>query len=156
GGGTLNFLGNGNTSSTEQVTGLTLNAGGSTIAVAAGGSQTTDLRIGAFTRNAGATLNLTGTGFGTTNKVTLEIAPTLTNGILPYATINAADFATHSGHGSSLAAFTGYATTLSGATSSTNVKLTDPGSFSLTGATNVNSLLIVGNTTPTVLNEAGN
>src|SRR5207253_10931646 len=58
--------------------------------------------------------------------------------------------------GSGIAAFTGYATTLAGATSTTNVKLTDPGSFSLGGATSVNALLIVGNSTATALDEAGN
>lgn len=153
-GGTLNFLGSAAAASGETVAGLTLGAGGSTISSAPGTGQTNTLTFASLTRNAGGAVAFTGTGLGTTaNQVLFTAAPTPTNGILPFATAGN-NFAAYGANG--IAANATFQTTLTGATSTTHVVLTDPGTISLAGATNVNSLVILTTGgTPTVINQAG-
>ena len=101
-GGTLAFVGNNTASvaSSQTVGTVTLAGGYSTIssAVGTGGSDTSALTITALVRDATATVNFSGTGLGTsTNEVLITTPLTLVGtapGILPYATVNATDFAT--------------------------------------------------------------
>jgi fibronectin-binding autotransporter adhesin len=58
-GGTLRLEGNTNEATTQVVNGLTLNAGGSAIELAHGGSQSLTFDVGTITRNTNGALNLT-------------------------------------------------------------------------------------------------
>src|SRR5207253_6646239 len=95
-----------------------------------------------------AVVNFTGASLGTaTNNLTFTTAPTLTNNILPYATVAGADFAVNNQGGQtglSAPASGFYATTLVGASSTSNVKLT-ANDFVASGGQTVNSLIISGN-----------
>src|SRR5262249_25550503 len=167
--GTLNFLANPGTgiaglTTTEQVGTLTLGPGSST--VQAGFSTTpalgttSALTFGSLIRNAGATVNFVGnTGGGVNavlgsgyNRVVFSTAPTTTGsngGILPYAVVSnalstGADFATYDFGNNTVAAFTGYATSLAAAGPNDTVKLS--GAETLSGNDTVNALLLVGGT----------
>src|SRR5262249_51013104 len=144
---------------TETLGALTLGAGNSTIAAANGAGQTAALTFASLARNAGATANFanavgatTGAALGSaSNQVLFTAAPTLAAGvnILPYALVGGSNFATYGAGG--VAANSNFVTTLAGATSTTNVVLTDAGAVA--GVANVGSLILAGNTT---LNNAGN
>ncbi len=105
-GGTLSFLGQAGTS-IETVGALTLSAGtGNTVTTQRNGSNSSVLTLSSLTRNAGSTINFTnGSGGGTlgntgTNPRTVfTTAPTLTNSILAYATVNSAAFAGYGANG---------------------------------------------------------
>src|SRR5207247_131316 len=110
--------------STETLGAVTLASGASTIATAPGSGQNATLTLTSLTRSAGATVNFSGSGLGGANKVVLTTAPGLTNSILPWATVNGSDFATHGGNGTSIAAFAGYVGMPSGGGAGTeNVRL---------------------------------
>ena len=102
-GGTISFLGQtGNVDSTETMGALTLSSGANTVNVARGdatGSAT--LTFASLARTAGATLDVTNPAgtLGTTGdqpRLVVTSAPTLDDGILPYATVNGSNFATNS------------------------------------------------------------
>ena len=162
-GGTLNFLGNGSAASTQTLGAVTLVSGNSTINSANQTGQTATLTIASLTRSAGATVNFTntvttpagtttGSALGTTsNEVSFTTAPTLASGvnILPFALVTDSNFATYGPSG--IVANTTFATTLTGATASTNVILTDAASnTTLSAATSVGSLILVGNVALTI------
>ena len=92
-GGTFNFVGN-VASSSETLQNLNLGAGTSTVNVFTSfnvGATLTFLSIG--TRSTGALVNFNGGNLGATTgtftQIVLVSPPTLTNGILPYALVNA-------------------------------------------------------------------
>ena len=162
-GGTLNFLGNGGAASTETLGALTLANGTSTINTANPSGQTALLTFASLTRSAGASVNFTNTvttTAGTTtgsalgsasNQVIFTTAPTLASGIniLPYGLVTGTNFATYGSTG--IVANSTFATTLTGATGSTNVILTDAAaSTTLSTATAVGSLVLVGNVALTI------
>ncbi|MCF7689628.1 MAG: autotransporter-associated beta strand repeat-containing protein [Cephaloticoccus sp.] len=118
-GGTIALIGRSNTTSTETAGALTLSSGANTINSTRAGTGSTRLTFGSLTRNTGATLD-----FGlpnTSSDVRFSTAPTLTNGILAYATVNGTDFAAHSGNNTDVVAYAGYNTgSQTGWTSTTN------------------------------------
>src|SRR5205823_1040337 len=81
-----------------------------------------------------------------TVRIAFGTVPTLVGnngGILPYATVSGTDFATYdSVNNNSVAAFTGYATSLAAAGPGDTVKLTGPDV--LTGNKTINALLLAG------------
>lgn len=85
-GGDLTVVAKNNAASAQTLGGVTIDRGRSVVTVNGTGSGTMNLTTGAWTRNAGATLNVVlGTGG------TLTSAPTLSNGIIgPWATFNTA------------------------------------------------------------------
>ena len=134
-GGTFTLNGNATAATTEQVADITVQSGYSTVNLNKGAGGT--LSLGANTLAANTTLtgvapfvNLVGalTGSSPGDQLNFTTNPTLTNGILPYATVtNGAnyDFATVATN--SLAAFAAYDATTLGAVTGTNtavVKLT--------------------------------
>ena len=118
-GGTLSFLGLNAGASTETVDQITLGKGHSTISSTVGtGTASNVLTASTLTRNATATVNFTGATLGTTavgteNRIVFTAAPgevgegatTNTEGILPYALVNSADFANYDGIGNTIRAF---------------------------------------------------
>ncbi len=121
-GATLNLLGQtGNVDTTETIgtvtlAGTTATAGTSgsanTINVARGdASGSATLTAASLTRNAGTTVNFTnpaGTlgATGDNPRMVFTSAPTLNDGLLAYATVNGADFATHGANGIAAATYT--------------------------------------------------
>ena len=108
-GGTLSLLGNPTVATTESIGAITLGAGASTIALTQGAGGNLALAGTTLTRSngSGGVVNFTGTGLGTTSKITFSTtAPALTGtaqpggtGLLPYATVNGSDFATYTATG---------------------------------------------------------
>ena len=163
-GGTLNFLGNGSSAATQSLGAVTLVSGNSTINSANQTGQTAAAHLRQpYTQAAGATANFTntvttpagtttGSALGTTsNEITFTTPPTLATGvnILPFALVNGSNFATTGANG--IVANTTFATTLTGATASTNVILTDAASnTTVSAATSVGSLILVGNVALTI------
>ena len=136
-GGTLNFLGNPNAASSDTVGAVTLAAGSSTINSVIGTGQTATLTLAGLSHTTGATVAFTGTG--TTNLTNVASVP-LTGGILPYATVNAAAFATYSGASNTVAAITPTGTaTLTGLIATGNYQLTANVTVPV-GGTTINSL----------------
>ena len=130
---------------------MTLIGGNSTITSTPGTGQNAVLTLVSLSRSTGGTINFTGAGLGgSSNKIALTTAPTLVNGILPYATVNGTDFATHGGNGTSVVAFSGYTTSLpsGGGTGTENVRLTANATVSQNTA--INSLVLAGNVTLTI------
>ena len=140
---------------------LTLAGGSSTITTGAGGNTTLNLKFSSLTRSAGATLDIFGFSLGTNTHIKFTTAPALQNGILPYVTINEADFAT-AGNGTDLVAFSGYVTTgnQAGWNATSNVKLTNVGNITIgsnVAHNTINSLILVGsNGTATIVNLNNN
>lgn len=129
-------------------------AGASTITSTPGAGQTAALTFASLARTGGGTVAFAGAGLGTTaNQVVFTAAPTLTSDILAFATVGN-NFATYGASGD--AANTNFQTTLTGATATTNVVLTDPGTLAPSAATSVNSLVIITTgVTAAVINPAG-
>ena len=131
-GGAFHYLGfNGAAASVETIGSMHFAAGQSYVQSVAGAnaSATNRLIVGSLTRDAGATLDFSGVGLGTTkNRVLFTQAPAKfgsNGGILPYATVTAAnqDFATYTA-GVGIEAYTGYETNLATAAASDIVLVT--------------------------------
>ncbi len=154
-GGTLNFLGNATAASTETVGALTLGAGTSTVNTTPGTGQTAALTFASLTRavGSGGAVNFTGTGLGgASNKVLFTTAPTLTSGLLPYATVNGTELASYTAaNGAQTYTASGgtYKTTVTASTAATdNVNLAS--NDTVTASKTINSLTITGDRTLTI------
>ena len=119
-GGTLSDTGPSGAASTETVGVITLGRGYSTISTTLGTGGSVVLTASSLARNLTATVNFSPAGLGTStsNEVLFTTPPTLTTGphntgMLPYATVNATDFATVGSNG--ITAFSGYLTSLTAA-----------------------------------------
>lgn len=147
-GGTLRITGRSATGSdlTENIGSIVLSAGANTVDLVRGNSDSF-VRFSAddMSRAVGATVEFTNTGgtfggndSGNNPRVTFDANPTLDDGILAYAIVNGADFATVGSAG--IAAYTGYNTNNQGATwtSTSNVSLN--ADQTLTANRTVNSL----------------
>ena len=164
-GGNLNLVANATGSSSETFPAVVLNVGSSTITSNDNGG-TANWTITNLTRNAGATGNFVGTSTAALGTATNQILVSningvdtstgneLAHGILPWGivgttAVNDADFATYiSGSGIQALAAGSYATSLTGATAASNVKLTTTGTtITLAANTTINSLIIVTATT---------
>ena len=107
-------------------------------------------------RQTGGTVNFTGFGIDQdATRIAFITAPTTVGnngGIIPYATVNGTDFATYDGSNSTIAAFTGYVTSLAAAVAAgpgSIVKLT--GQETLTGNETITGLVLAGG----AVSEAG-
>src|SRR4029450_13657823 len=105
-GGSLSYQGVASAASTETVGVITLARGHSTISTTPGTGGSVAITASSLVRTSTATANFNGTSLGTSsNKITLTAAPaevgagavTASEGILPYATVNANDFANYDG-----------------------------------------------------------
>jgi autotransporter-associated beta strand protein len=136
--GSFNYQGRSNGASSETIGSLTLSGGANSILVAGGGTNSASLTVEDITRGStsGSTLNLL-LGSATSSFVFAD-APNLDDGILDYMTVNGTDFATHSGDGTAVVAYTGYGNDINAAGGTTNVSLT--GTNSLTSTTSLNAL----------------
>lgn len=127
-GGAFTLTGNRAAATAASAAAVSLAAGHSSITTTPGAGGPLTFVAGSRSRAPGATVNFAGTGLGgTNNRVTFTTAPTATDGILPYATVGAADFGTYDngtnvGIGAPQAAGF-YKLTLTGATATDNVKL---------------------------------
>jgi hypothetical protein len=168
--GTLNFIANASTgvtplSITQQLGTVVLGPGQSTIqtgfASAPAVGTTSVLTIAGLTRAAGGTVNFLGNAGGGAsaalesifNRLALTTVPTLTGnngGILPYATVSGADFATYDSANNSIAAFTGYVTSI-GATGTVDIVKLGAAEVLAANKT-IAALLLTGNAT---VGEAG-
>src|SRR5262249_20814980 len=153
-GGTFTLVGSNtaSTNTTEQLGAVNVQSGFSTFNMNQGtGGNLTLVAASLNQTGVGAAVNFAATGgtLGTTaDNVTFTTAPTLTNNIVPYATAGGADFAVYNQNSQTgLSAPTGtfYATTLAGATASSNVKLTNASDVVAAAGQTVNSLIISGN-----------
>ena len=146
-GGTLTFTGTTTaaTPTTESIGNITLQSGFSTINLNEGTGGVLTINAGALNRSTGAVANVVAGGGGVLNTgdiLTFSTAPTLSaSNILPYVTTNSNQFA--SLIGSNLIANTTFATTLAGATSTTNVVLS-ANDFVPAGGVTVGSLIFLG------------
>lgn len=98
-GGTLDFKNDAGAATNFSETIAITAAGAGTInASQAAVGQTSTLTIGTFLRTAGSSLSFTGTGLGVDdrNRILFTAPPTLTNGVIPWATSNATTFAAYS------------------------------------------------------------
>ena len=145
-GGTIELRGRAQVNTSEIIGAVTLGAGANTFRVVSGGSgdHSAELIAASLTRELGATAYFDGpTGLaGNTARLTFGSLPDLENGILGgWAVTSTGDFATYvAGLGIRGLAASGYATTLSNAsTSAQNIKLGVSAS-SLTGSVTINSL----------------
>src|SRR5207253_10146757 len=106
----------------ETVAGISLTGGQSTITTTPGGGGPVTLTAGTLARSAGAAVAFAGAGLGGAgNSVVFTTPPTLTGGVLPYATAGT-DFAPYGAGG--VAAFAGYVPMPAGGTGAENVRLT--------------------------------
>lgn len=155
GGGKLDIVGAAGATNSQQFSELTVNAGNSSIALAAGsGGGVPTLTLGTvLTRNTGGTLDVTDAAGG---NVTTAAATTLTNGVLgasasnptAFATVNGTDWATYAG---GIKALSSYSTGNANYTTTSNVDVTN-GDAPASGVT-VNSLRF--NSASTALTLAG-
>jgi autotransporter-associated beta strand protein len=147
-GGTFSFIGNNaaHAASSETVGTITLGQGQNVLKSKAGtgSGATATLTAASLVRDAGATLNVSGTNLGTSsNRILFPTAPTTvgnSGGILPYATFNDNDFATYDST-NGLEAFTGYVTSIASAGSGDTVKLSNTNE-TVSSDTTINALLI--------------
>ena len=137
---------------------LNLTGGNSTINTSTGSGlySTASLTFASLTRLTGATVNFNANGIAGVNQsigspgntIKFTTAPTLTNGILPYATVNTlgvapVDFVAYGANG--IAPYTNYVTSLAAAGPTSNVRLT--ANETLLANKTIGSLLIVGSLT---------
>ena len=172
--GTLNFIANSGTgpvglSTNEQIGTITVGPGQSTINTGFGFANNVGaaaiagflpippagvsavLTANSLVRQTGGTVNFTGFDIdqGAT-RIAFTTAPTTVGnngGIIPYATVNGTDFATYDGSNNTIAAFTGYVTSLAAAVAAgpgSIVKLT--GQETLTGNETITGLVLAGGT----------
>ena len=111
GGGTLNLSGKASTTNSQTVAGLTLNPGASTISISNNATANpTLLALGAITRNAGGTLNLTQPTNGSissTNGYTTSTGNDASGILGAYLTVGGTNWATN--NGTNIVAYSGYA-----------------------------------------------
>ncbi|MFD0895237.1 autotransporter-associated beta strand repeat-containing protein [Luteolibacter ambystomatis] len=151
-GGNLTIVGKASTANTQTLGATTLNAGGSSITLTPGSSGSVGLTLGTVTRNTGATL-----GLSLAAGSTLTASPTLTNGLLPYATVNGNDFATVSG--GTISAYSGYINDDYSGTGTINTNVTaaspTPASFTVNSLSfrtaQANTLTLTGTNTAAAL-----
>ena len=150
-GGTFNFNNDGSANTFAQSTGrLNVGLGSDTIGTSAGGSSTVStLTFSGLSRTAGSTLNFTDANVGTSTKdhVIFTTPPTLTNNVLPYATVNGANFATYGANGITVITGQNTGADSTWAVSGTsNVQITSGGQ-TLSGNDTINSLNLAGTLT---------
>lgn len=145
----------------ENIGGLVLGAGGSTVETKqAAASQTSSLTFGSLTRNDGAAVNFVGTGLGidNRNKILFSTAPSLSNGILGgWATVGGTEFAAYDAT-NGIITYAGYTTDSSETTwaAAQNVKITGGTAnktTTLTADRGINSLNIAAPTAGTTTNN---
>ena len=156
-GGTFQFAGNPGAgvapeASSETVGSLILLPGTSTVLSGVGGTpvagSTAVMTFANVSRQTGAAVNFQSSGFAldtVNNRVVFTAAPaTVGNngGILPYATVNNADFASYDTINNSIVNFTGYVTSMAAAGPNDIVKLTGPDFLS--GNKTIVGLFLVG------------
>ncbi|MDW8267412.1 MAG: autotransporter-associated beta strand repeat-containing protein, partial [Gemmataceae bacterium] len=146
-GGTLSYLGAPGALSAETIGTIVLGTGASVIQSVSGlNAGTVQLVSSGLVRSVGnGTVDFQAgtTNIGTpTNQVVFTNAPALSGGILPFASVNGADLATHNGAGTSIRPVTNYVGSLAAAGPTDNVRLTASEVFN--GSKVVNSLVIVG------------
>ncbi|MEA3213309.1 MAG: hypothetical protein QOE70_6366 [Chthoniobacter sp.] len=143
--GRFNYTVNSTAPSSETLTTLALNSGGSTFNVNPGtGAQASTITFTTLTQNAGSSINFTGALGTATNKIVFTTAPTLvpaTTGILARALVNGTDFATYDAT-NGITAFSAYNANLSAAAVTDTVKLT--ASTNLGRPQTINGLAISG------------
>ncbi len=170
-GGTLAFLGLNAGASTETVDVITLGKGHSTITSTVGtGTASNVFTASQLVRNATATVNFTGATLGTTavstqNRIVFTAAPTeigagavtTTEGILPYALVNSADFANYDGTGLTIRALpaTEYYSAIPASPVGTEIVKLALASESITTSANIAALLLSPSATQTVLVSSG-
>lgn len=138
------------TNYSETLGALTLNSGGLNVNLSQAATvQTSAVTVSSLTRNPGGTVLFSGTGLGESarNQFVVTTAPTLTNGILPWAVVTkdggvTYDLATHGGNGTSITAFTGYNTGLESTWTSGTVNARPTTDQMLTGNRTVNALVL--------------
>jgi autotransporter-associated beta strand protein len=96
-GGTLDFKNNAGAADYAETVAITAAGGGTVNNSQAAVGQTSTLTIGTFARNPGGTLSFTGTGLGQNaqNRILFTTPPTLTNGVIPWATAGTTTFAAY-------------------------------------------------------------
>ena len=142
-GGTFNFTGNTSAPSSETISSITLNSGGSVITLS---GQSSTLSTGLTRPNLGATLAYQPAATGTQQILITGTLPTLTSGILPYVTVgtgSTTQFATINGT-NFLVAGTTTAETLNSITltPTDNVSLPSGDTETLAANTVINSLTV--------------
>ncbi|MCW5548464.1 MAG: autotransporter-associated beta strand repeat-containing protein, partial [Opitutaceae bacterium] len=138
-GGTFSYLGRNGTNGTETVGNIILVAGSAnTVNVARGGTNTAILTSAGLARNAGSTLDILRPN--TSSNLRFSAAPTLDDGILAYATVNGADFATHTGNNTNVTAYAGYNTANQGGTWTATSNVAPTSDQTLTADRSVNSI----------------
>jgi autotransporter-associated beta strand protein len=150
-GGTLSLVG-GNTAATQTVGDIKLVSGGNTINVKPGSTSTSAVLTGsklAIDPTATATVNFTNSGVGTLGAsgnhplILFTTTPTLTNGLLAYATVNGTSFATYNAT-TGIGALTTTANTSQG-TWNSNVHTNLTGTQTMNGNRSLGSLILGAN-----------
>jgi autotransporter-associated beta strand protein len=137
-GGTLAHRGNNNNNTREGLGALTLSGGSNTVDILNSGTRDARLTFTSLAaRNVGATLDILRPN--ATSDLRFTTSPTLDDGILAYATVNGADFATHTGNNRDIAAYTAYDTGAETAWTVTTINAA-PADVTLTTARTLNSL----------------
>ncbi|MFA6290034.1 MAG: hypothetical protein WC661_21830, partial [Opitutaceae bacterium] len=114
GGGGFELKGKTGVVSTEILGALTIGDGAATIKLTPAGNGTSSLVFSSFARQTGGFVNFTAsTGLGSTNTIKFTAAPTLVNGLIPYALYNNTAFASYDATNGVIAA-TYQGTTLAG------------------------------------------
>lgn len=147
-GGTIALRGrSGNNNTSETVGALTLVGGANTVDVfRTNNNGSAQLTFASLTRNAGATVDFTlsngGTfgGGGDNPRLIFTTAPALDDGILSYATVAGADFATHGGNGTAVTAYAGYNTANEGGTWTATSNVAPTSDQTLTAGRAVNAM----------------
>jgi autotransporter-associated beta strand protein len=106
--------------------------------VTRGGTNTAVLTSTGLTRNTGATVNIELPN--TSSNLRFSGAPTLDDGILAYATVNRADFATHFGNNTDVMAYAAYNTANQGGTWTATSNVAPASDQTLTANRTVNSI----------------
>ncbi|MFC2149458.1 autotransporter-associated beta strand repeat-containing protein [Candidatus Auribacterota bacterium] len=140
--GNFSLLGSSSANTTETIGTITVGAGASTVSLTSGSGYSTVLTAAGLT-DGGGTVDFIGSGLGTAGnypRIMFASAPTLTNGVIPYATVNGSDIATYDPTGG-MKAYGAYVTDISAASSTDIVKLSSTESLS-GGTVNVYSLVL--------------
>ncbi|MDX2082348.1 MAG: autotransporter-associated beta strand repeat-containing protein [Terrimicrobiaceae bacterium] len=164
-GGNLNLIGNSSAASDETVGNLTLSTGNTVMTVTPGSGQSASLTFGTATANRSGTGTalFRGTGLGSvganTSRILFGAAPTLTNGILPWAVADTSAsgagsyFATYDSNGvqALTAGYIGY-----NASGSVTDNIRETSSVTTTSSKTINSLTVDASGSPTTVTNTGN
>ncbi|HRZ86291.1 MAG TPA: autotransporter-associated beta strand repeat-containing protein, partial [bacterium] len=138
-GGTLLLAGNPGAATTEAIGNLNQHTGHSTVKLT-NGSSTTTLTAPLLNNSSNyGVVDFTGTGIGSTSKIMFTAVPTMDDGILRYAIVDGADFATYDPI-DGIKAYAGYGSAISGSGDTVNVKRNANETLSSSG--DINSLVI--------------